>query len=695
MNNPMMTDTSISNILATLKGKSKPISQILALKSMYLHLAIMLIISVFSTNLVAQVDITYYLPDIEYDPAIPTPKSVIGHQVGEWHISHDKLVQYMEKLAASSDRIIIQEYARSHENRPLLNLIITAPKNLARIDEIKDIHRKLCTPNEADQVNTADEPIVVYQGYSIHGNESSGVNASMLVAYYLAAGQSPEVLKKLENGIFIIDPAYNPDGINRFASWVNSHKSKHLVSDPADREYTESYPRGRTNHYWFDLNRDWLLLSHPESQGRIKVFHDWKPNILTDHHEMNTNSTFFFQPGIPSRTNPNTPQRNQDLTEEIGHFHAHALDSINSLYYTKSSFDDYYYGKGSTYPDANACVGILFEQASSRGHLQESVNGLLSFPFTIRNQVVTSLSTQDAAISKRKEMLDYQRTFYKNNIKDGKNSIIRGWLYTDVDAYKLKRYNEIMLAHQLEVYPIIKDMRSNGKLYKANESYFIPMEQIQSKMAKTIFEKVRTFPDSLFYDVSAWTMPLAFDLQYSEVNKGDKSRLELGKRMIDAQSLKGKLYPEDKTYAYIFDWNQYKSANALLAIQDAGLITKMIHKEIDVDVTKKGEKQNMHFGRGSIIVPLQNQNKTGNEIQDILSQLAQENDLNIFALSTGITKSNMTLGNPDVATLYRPNVMVIVGDGTSSYDAGEIWHTMDQKLGYPLTKMETRDISST
>ena len=166
MNNPMMTDTSISNILAKLNGKNKRISQILALKSMYLHLAIILIISVFSTNLVAQVDITYYLPDIEYDPAIPTPESVIGHQVGEWHISHDKLVQYMEKLAASSDRIIIQEYARSHENRPLLNLIISAPKNLVRVDEIKDIHRKLCTPNEADQVNTANEPIVVYQGYS-------------------------------------------------------------------------------------------------------------------------------------------------------------------------------------------------------------------------------------------------------------------------------------------------------------------------------------------------------------------------------------------------------------------------------------------------------------------------------------------------------------------------------------------------
>ncbi len=660
---------------------------------MYLRAAIILIINVFSTYLIAQEDITYYLPDIEYDTAIPTPESVIGHQVGEWHISHDKLVHYMEKLAESSDRIILQEYARSHENRPLLNLIISSPKNLARIDDIKTTHQKLCIPSESNQVNTDKEPIIVYQGYSIHGNESSGVNASMLVAYYLAAGQSPEVLNKLENGIFIIDPAYNPDGINRFASWVNSHKSKNLVSDPADREYTEAYPRGRTNHYWFDLNRDWLLLTHPESQGRIKVFHDWKPNILTDHHEMGTNSTFFFQPGIPSRTNPNTPQRNQDLTEEIGHFHAHALDSINSLYYTKSSFDDYYYGKGSTYPDANACVGILFEQASSRGHLQESVNGLLSFPFTIRNQVVTSLSTQEAAIAKRKEMLDYQRTFYQNNIKDGKNSSIGGWIYTDVDAYKLKRYNEIMLAHQLEVYPITRDIKSEGKIYKANQSYFIPMEQIQSKMAKTIFEKVRTFPDSLFYDVSAWTMPLAFDLQYSELNKSSKTKLKLGQRMQEAQSIVGKLHAADQAYAYIFDWNQYKSANVLLGLQDAGLNTKMTHKELDVNINADRQKVNTIFGRGSIIVPLQNQSKSAEEIEALLADLAKENDLNIYALSTGMTETYMTLGNPDIAALDRPNVMVIVGDGTSSYDAGEIWHIMDQRLGYPLTKMETGDVS--
>lgn len=658
------------------------------------RLVIFLIVSTISIPFYSQEDLNYYLPDINYDPSIPTPESVLGYQVGEWHVSHDKLVQYMYALAESSDRVMIREYARSYEERPLINVIISSADQISRLDQIREEHLMLSDPSRADEVDTDTAPIVVYQGYSIHGNESSGANASMLVAYYLVAGQSDEVLEKLDHGIFIIDPAYNPDGINRFASWVNSHKSKNLVSDPQDREYNEAYPRGRTNHYWFDLNRDWLLLTHPESQGRIRVFHDWRPNILTDHHEMGTNNTFFFQPGIPSRTNPNTPQRNQDLTEDIGHYHAHALDSIKSLYYTKASFDDYYYGKGSTYPDANGCVGILFEQASSRGHLQESVNGLLSFPFTIRNQVVTSLSTQRAAIDMRKKILDFQRSFYKQNLRDGANSPIGGWLYTDADRGKLHRYNEIMLAHQLEVYPLTKDHTISNRRYPAYHSYFVPMHQVQSKMAKTIFEKVRSFPDSLFYDVSAWTMPLAFDLQYDEIKKSKKDKLSLGDILTTASRPSAKLYDTQTPYGYIYEWNQLGSASVLIALQDAGLITKMTHKEVLVDIEVDGSLQTMPIGRGSIIIPLQNQSVMADQMTELLDYLAQTHGVNIYARSTGMAGEAMTLGNPDIATLARPEVMVVVGDGTSAYDAGEVWHTMDQKLGYALTKMETNRISA-
>lgn len=643
----------------------------------------------------AQEDITYYLPDISYDPSIPTPESVIGHQVGEWHISHDKIIHYLEKLADASDRVIYTEYARSHEQRPLIYLTISSPQNLSRIEEIRKTHLKLSQPDQSHEVDTDKEPIVVYQGYSIHGNESSGANAAMLVAYYLAAGQSAEVMKTLENSVVLVDPAYNPDGVNRFASWVNSHKNDRVTSDPADREYTEAYPRGRTNHYWFDLNRDWLLLTHPESEGRIAAFHHWKPNILTDHHEMGTNSTFFFQPGIPSRTNPNTPQQNQDLTGEIGTYHAAALDSIKSLYYTKASFDDYYYGKGSTYPDANGCVGILFEQASSRGHSQESVNGILTFPFTIKNQVVTSLSTQKAAINMRKKMLDFQRDFYNQNKKDGENSRIGGWIYTDNDRVKLDRYNEIMLAHQLDVYPVNKDITLSGKQYAAGESYYVPMAQTQSKMAKTIFEKVRSFPDSLFYDVSAWTMPLAFNLQYDEIQKSNAGKIKLGDRLTEVKAYKGTFYDSDRAYAYVLPWNQYKAANSLLRLQDAGLITKVAHQAVKARYTVEGDMRKMiELGRGAIIVPLQNQTMTHDEIRALLAKLAQENQHNIYALNSGTTDTDFSMGHPDATSLVKPKAAVIVGASTSSYDAGELWYTMDQRLQYPITKLPVERVSA-
>ncbi len=211
-------------------------------------------------------------------------------------------------------------------------------------------------------------PIVLYQGFSIHGNEPSGSNAAMLYAYYLAASTNTDVLNKLENSIILLDPSMNPDGLQRFAHWANTNKSENLNPDKNDREFSENWPGGRTNHYWFDMNRDWLPVQLPESKARIKTFHSWSPNVLTDHHEMGTNSTFFYQPGIPTRVNPLTPQKNQDLTAKIGKYHEKRLSEIGSLSYSEENFDDFYYGKGSTFPDVNGSIGILFEQASSRGH---------------------------------------------------------------------------------------------------------------------------------------------------------------------------------------------------------------------------------------------------------------------------------------------------------------------------------------
>ena len=442
--------------------------------------------------------------------AIPTPKDIIYHEVGEWHITHDRLVNYMKAVAtAAPERIKLETMGFSYEDRPQVLLIITSPKNHQRLEEIRQQHIKLTDPSQSASVNIENMPIVVWIGHSIHGNEPSGANASLLGAYYLAAAQGKQIDELLDNVVILFDPSFNPDGLQRFSTWANQHKSKNLVSDPNSREFNEVWPGGRFNHYWFDLNRDWLPAVHRESQNRLTWFHKWKPNILTDHHEQGSNSTFFFQPGVPSRVNPLTPEKNQELTAKLGKFHAQFLDRIGTLYFTKENYDDFYYGKGSTYPDVNGAIGILFEQASSRGHLQETDNGLLSFPFTIKNQFTTELSTLEGAKVLRKEFLEWQREFYQSAMKEAAASPVKGYVYGGKDdKTKAAIFTEMLLRHQIEVYDLTKTMTVDGTKFSPENTYVVPMNQPQERLIKGIFNKTLEYKDSLFYDITAWTMPL-------------------------------------------------------------------------------------------------------------------------------------------------------------------------------------------
>ncbi|MEP2024087.1 M14 metallopeptidase family protein, partial [Reichenbachiella sp.] len=497
---------------------------------MILRILFFWVTSVASLTCFGQTSLNYYLPSkTELNPNIPTPKSIIGHEVGEWHISHDKLVQYMYALAKASDRIEIEEYARSHENRPLLTLKISSPDNIQNLEKLRQEHLQLSDFNLSKNLDLNNMPLVAYLGYSIHGNEPSGSNAALLVAYYLAAAQGAEIEEWLKNTIILLDPSYNPDGLNRFASWVNSKKSLNLVTDPNNIEQNEPWPSGRTNHYWFDLNRDWLPVQHPESKGRVQQFHQWKPNVLTDHHEMGSNGTYFFQPGIPSRNNPLTPSKTYELTQKIADYHAKALDEIGSLYYSKESFDDFYVGKGSSYPDVNGGIGILFEQASARSHAQQSDNGVLTFPFAIKNHLTTSLSTLKAANELKSEILTHQQNFYTEIPSLADQDDIKGYVFSAAnDHNKLKAFISILDIHQIEVFRLNQKFGS----FNTSNSFIIPLKQNQNRMMKALFESRTAFQDSLFYDVSAWTLPLAFDLEYLALNEKQYSENLLGDRLL-------------------------------------------------------------------------------------------------------------------------------------------------------------------
>ena len=633
-----------------------------------------------SFNLLAQdysIDLDYYLPtDVTYNKDIPTPKSIIGHEVGEWHVTHDKLVQYMYTLSNISDRITIEDRGKTFEGRPLLLLTITSPTNLKSIDKIREDHL-LLTEAESNKSNLNEMPVVVYQGFSIHGNEASGSNAALAVAYYLAAAQGSKIDELLENTIILFDPSYNPDGLQRFATWANIHKNKNINPDPNDREYSEVWPGGRTNHYWFDLNRDWLPVQLPESQARVKTFHNWYPNILTDHHEMGTNSTFFFQPGIPSRTHPLTPTKNQKLTGDIAKFHANAFNKIGSLYYSKESFDDFYYGKGSTFPDINGGIGILFEQASARGHAQESDNGILTFPFAIRNQFTAALSTLEAAVAMRIQLLEYQQQFYKEAQKEASEggAIVFG---DEKDATKVYRLAEILLRHQIKFHELKADFSKNGKSFKKGYSFVIPKNQKQHRLINAMFEKRTSFQDSLFYDVSAWTFPLAFNLDYEE----NESTSKLGEPFA---ILKKKEIPKIKisNYAYLMEWHDYNTPKVLNKLLEKGLRIKVGMKPFKVE--------NKQYDYGTILIPVQNQKLDKNELAIFIQKVSRESNITITSVSTGLTEG-IDLGSNNFKTLEPQKIALIIGDGITPYDAGEIWHLLDHRYDIQVTKIDTRTL---
>ncbi len=628
--------------------------------------------------------LTYYLPDIPYDTEIPTPASVLGYQVGDWHVSHDQLVNYMKVLAKSSNRVRYTEYARSHENRPLIYLTITSRKNQDNIQNIQQQHYNLTDPDKSGDVDISATPAVVYQGYSIHGNESSGANASMLAAYYLAAGQSKEVKEILENTVVLIDPAMNPDGLNRFANWVNMHKSKNEVTDPNSREFDEVWPGGRTNHYWFDLNRDWLLAQHPESQGRLKTFHKWKPNVLTDHHEMGSNNTFFFQPGIPSRTNPLTPQKNQDLTGEIATYHAAALDQIGSLYYSKESFDDFYYGKGSTYPDINGAVGILFEQASSRGHKRKTANGIMDFPFTVRNQVITSLSTQRAASEMKDELLKYQRDFYQNAKKEWSESEA-GYVFTSNDKSAVRIFAKFLQRHDIQVYELKEDSEQNDISFSKADAYVVPNNQKQSRLIHTIFEKNTSFNDSLFYDVSAWTLPLAYNLDYTTI---DDLSIQ-GELVKDISKKKTAIDPKSEI-AYLVNWSDYYAPKVANQLLQKGIKVKVATKAFKVKTNGVATS----FQPGTLQIPSNNQTMSSDEIYEVIQSISATSDIQIHSVSSGLSLEGIDIGSPSHDQLKAPKVCLLVGSGVNSYDAGEVWHLLDTRYAMQVTMLEKDDINN-
>ena len=608
-----------------------------------------------------------------FDTEIPSPEEFLGYGIGEHHTRHDLIVAYLTKLAEVSNRASIHEYGRTHEGRKLVILTITSPDNLKNLDNLKQQHLAFTDPSQSVS-NYDDIPIFINLGYNVHGNEPSSSEAALLTAYTLVASNNTEILKYIDNSVVLLDPTINPDGRDRHTQWANMYQGNPLVADPQDAEHNEYWPRGRTNHYWFDLNRDWLLAINPESRGKLTWYHQWYPNVVTDFHEMGSQSSYFFEPMKSNASqDPIMPKENyEDLNNLFGEYFANALDSIGSFYFTKEVFDGTYPGYGSSYPDLQGGLALLFEQASSRGHKQTTKFGEITFPFTIRNQYTSSITTVRAAVENKGTLRKYQQDFFKSALGNAAKSRIKGYSFKDdYDKNREKAFIDKLLLHKIDV-------------YKSGNQFVVPTNQPQYRMVQTMFETYDKYRDSVYYDASAWSVANFYNMKYQPV-----TNLNLGDKITSTENLVKTSTVQKTDYAYIIDYDDYNATAALNYLQANGITVSSSFKPFTT-TTNKGATT---FNYGALVVPVSLQKKDSNEVFDLLQKAQQKFQVNVHSVNSGYSSQGIDLGSRYISPITKPKAMMLIGNGVRSYEAGEVWHLLDTRVHMPITKIPMRNFN--
>jgi hypothetical protein len=630
---------------------------------------------------------SYFFPEGQrFEPSIPSPEEFLGYEIGTHHTRHDRIVAYMQELARLSERATYQEIGRTYEQRAMPVLTVTAPANHARLEEIRRQHVAATEPG-GTPVAAAERKVIVHLGYGVHGNETSSSEAAMLTAYWLVAGQTAEVEQFLSEGVYHVEPVLNPDGRDRHTNWANMHKASPFVADPLDREHNEVWPGGRTNHYWYDLNRDWLPLENPESRARIDFHHAWRANVVTDYHEMGANSTYFFEPSKPySSWNPLLPERlYTEITLDFAAHWAAVLDEIGSLYFTKEVYDNMYPGYGSSYPNFLGGLGLVFEQASARGHTQESTrHGVLTFPFAIRNHVRTSMATVRAAVQHRERLLDYQRDFFASALREAERFPVKAYVFGDPhDAGRNRAFLDLLLRHRLDVYELPQTVRAGGHVFAPGRAWVVPSAQPKFRMVRSIFERTSEYADSTFYDASTWTVSLAYGMPDAQLGRS----IALGARVTEPPAPQGIGLVPMSDYAYLLDWSDYYAPKALYHLLSHG-----VHAEAAFEpFTARTSGGDRAYPRGSISIPVHAQSVEPRRLHELVLEAERLAGVPIQSTRTGYSVSGTDLGSGSFRPLTEPRVLMVVGDGVSGYDAGQIWHMLDTKFSIPVTKVDSRN----
>lgn len=612
---------------------------------------------------------------------LKSPEQFLGYKLGERFTPHYKIVQYFQHAAAAMPQMMkLETYGETNEGRPLLLAAVSSPGNMAKLDEIRNNNLRL-TGLQSGATNI-NGPAIVWLSYNVHGNEASSSEVSMKTLYELLSGTNTQANQWLNNLVVLIDPCLNPDGRDRYVNWYNQVVGKNYNPFVSAREHHEPWPGGRTNHYNFDLNRDWAWQTQVESQQRLVKYHEWMPQIHVDFHEQGYQNPYYFAPAAePLHEAITTWQRDFQVT--IGRNHAKYFDENGWLYFTKELFDLFYPSYGDSYPIFNGSIGMTYEQA---GHGMAGLaivagdEDTLKLTDRIAHHFTTSMSTLEAASANVGNLVkEFKKYFDDNNnglTGEYKNYIVSGAEQGKLEGLKkLFEKNKIVYTYAAKAAPV----KSYNYLTAKEETYnlkendlLVSSSQPKATLIKVLFEPVSKLTDSATYDITAWALPYVYGVQaYASKEK------IAGK--TTAPAFTSVTLPANG-YGYLVNYNAFNDGQLLAALLKNNIKVRFAEKDFAYNGTK--------YNRGSLVIL-----KKGNEekIQTFLQLAAQLNN-KVNMVTSGFMESGFDFGSEKLHLISRPKVAMFTGDESNENAAGEIWHFFEEQLNYPITLINSTDM---
>lgn len=617
---------------------------------------------------------------------LKSPEDFLGYKIGTRYTPHFKIVNYYNHVAASvSSMVKLEQYGETNEGRPLLLAYVSSPENIKNLESIRQNNIRLANLAKDRMAPLEDNaPAIVWLSYNVHGNEPSSSEAALLTIYALTDPSNTKTKEWLKNTVVIIDPCLNPDGRDRYVNWFNSAVGKDYNPNPIAREHREPWPAGRTNHYNFDLNRDWAWQTQAETRYRIKKYLEWMPHVHVDYHEQGVNEPYYFAPAAEPFHEVITPWQ-RDFQHTIGKNNAKYFDGNGWLFFTKIRFDLFYPSYGDTYPTYNGAIGMTYEQGGISGGLGiiNEDGDTLTLVDRALHHYTTSLSTIEASSLNAGKLVKEFRKYFNNAVSNGvgeyKAYIIRN---DSKDAQRTDKLMDLLDKNGIQY----STGSGTGKGYNyasgkeeaftiGNNDIVISTYQPRSAMVKVLFEPKSKLSDSATYDITAWSLPYVYGL----TAYASKEKISTGGPVI-----KSKAVNTNTEYGYVMPWNGVRTVRTVGQLMKKGILLRYSEAPFEVNGNK--------FDRGSVIILKTSNQKFGTDLWNVVRAIADENNIQLYPVTTGLVDKGFDFGSDMVHSMKAPRIVLITGDAISTTAAGGIWSFFEQELNYPITQVSTNDV---